>query len=234
MDSLTKDRPNAPGFWVVLEGPDGAGKTTQARLVEERLAGMGFQTLLVREPGGTEAGERIRSILKDRGAPLEPMAEALLFFAARVQLLHARIIPALRAGKVVVCDRWVDSTLVYQGIAGATPTQKPLQLCMLLEEKLLEGWKPDARLYLDAPLQILLERLSASGGGKDRFESRGESFFVKVVEGYRTLSKSPDCFRVDAEARVGDVTNKILRLLTARLSRLKLRDAAGSVIALIN
>jgi dTMP kinase len=167
--------------FIVFEGPDGAGKSTQAKLLKENLESRGREVLLVREPGGSALGEKIREILLQENCPLTPLTEVFLFNAARSQLIAEVIRPALEKGQVVICDRYYPSTLVYQAFAGGLDLEKVSRLC----DMALEDTRPDRILVLDLPLESSLKRLS---GRKDRFESRGEVYLEKVRRGFLTLA----------------------------------------------
>jgi dTMP kinase len=168
--------------FVTFEGIDGSGKTTQAQLLAASLSGDGFEVVTTREPGGTELGERVRALLLDAAALISPWAEAALFAAARAQLVGEVIRPALARDARVVCDRYVDSSLAYQGLARGLGVEDVLELNLKATESLL----PD-RTFL-----ILLDpgeaRLRA-GGDPDRIEREGLAFQGAVDRAYRTLAE---------------------------------------------
>jgi dTMP kinase len=172
------------GFFVSIEGGEKAGKTTQAALLADWLRQQGFDTLVTREPGGTAAGEAIRSILlhsEDHG--LTAVSEALLFAASRGQLVAEVIGPALEAGKVVVADRYVDSSLAYQGIALSLPFEK----VMAVNEWATGGLWPDLTVLLDCPDPATVAGRPRKGEA-DRIEKRQEDFHRRVAEGFRQLA----------------------------------------------
>lgn len=177
-------------MFIALEGIDGSGKTTQAA----RLAAtLGEQTLLVREPGGTTAGERIRKLLKDGEVMLDPMAELLLFLAARGQLVSEVIRPAIEAGRDVVCDRFGDSSIAYQGVARGLGAERVEELCDLATG----GLWPDLTLLLRLHPEVAAERIAAEGRAPDRFEGEGMELQRLVAEGYEDVARRyPDRVRV--------------------------------------
>jgi dTMP kinase len=167
-------------MFVTFEGVDGSGKTTQARLLTERLRAEGREVVATREPGGTEVGERIRELLL-HGGDLAPWAEAALFAAARAQLVHAVIRPALERGADVVCDRYIDSSLAYQGVARGLGVDRVLELSLLATDRLL----PDRTFVLIIPLGEAVRR---RGRAQDRLEREDDAFLARVDAGYRELA----------------------------------------------
>lgn len=177
-------------MFIALEGIDGSGKTTQAARL---AAALGEQTLLVREPGGTTAGERIRELLKDGEVMLDPMAELLLFLAARAQLVSEVIRPAIEAGRDVVCDRFGDSSIAYQGVARGLGAERVEELCDLATG----GLWPDLTLLLRLHPEVAAERIAAEGRAPDRFEGEGMELQRLVAEGYEDVARRyPDRVRV--------------------------------------
>jgi dTMP kinase len=164
------------GLFVTFEGVDRAGKTTQARLLAEAL---GEDAVSVREPGGTPAGERIRELLKDPAAELGARAEALLFAAARAELVSAVIRPALDAGKTVVCDRFLDSSLAYQGGARGLGVDEVARV----NDLATGGLVPDLTFLL----WIEPEQAARRAGEEDRFEGEGASLQERVRDAYAEL-----------------------------------------------
>jgi dTMP kinase len=181
--------------FIALEGVDGSGKTTQAARLAEAL---GEDTLLVREPGGTVAGERIRELLKDGEVRLDPMAELLLFGAARAQLVAEVIRPAMEAGRDVVCDRFSDSSVAYQGAARGLGAERVEELCDLATG----GLWPSLTVLLRIHPELAAERMDAQGRTADRFEGEGMELQRRVAEGYEEVAtRHPERVRVvDASA----------------------------------
>jgi dTMP kinase len=170
------------GSFFVFEGADGVGKTTQAKLLSEYIRGRhGLDVLLLREPGGTKLGERVRQILLDPSSGrIETPTELFLFMAARSHLVREKILPALEEGLVVVCDRYLWSSAVYQGIAGGLGSELVLRI-----GRLAAAAKPMRTFLIDTPLATACRRTA----GVDRMESRGRSFQEKVRRGFLELAR---------------------------------------------
>lgn len=188
-------------MFVSLEGVDGSGKSTQARLLAEAL---GPETLLIREPGGTGAAERIRELLADPGFELDPFAELLLFSAARADLLARVVRPALEAGRTVVADRFADSSIAYQGGARGLGTSYVLSLT----DTVIDGLWPD----LTVLLRIDPEAGLARAGGEDRFEAEGVELQRAVAEAYEEIAviARDRVVVVDAAGTVEEVHGRVL------------------------
>lgn len=165
---------------MTFEGVDGSGKTTQARLLEEFLAGLGREVVATREPGGTELGERVRELLLD-GPPISPWAEAALFAAARAEHAAEVIRPALERGADVVCDRFIDSSLAYQGIARDLGLDRVLELNVTV----LGGLLPDRTFVLAVEATAATARRE---GEPDRIEQEGHGFQAEVGRAYAELA----------------------------------------------
>lgn len=169
------------GDFIVLEGPDGSGKSTQARLLAQALAERGLEVVLSREPGGTAAGEKIRSLLLEKSIDLSPRAELLLFMASRAQLVEEVISPALEDGKTVVCDRFLMSSVVYQGLAGSIPAGEVESL----GRNAIGNTRPGLTVVLDVPVAVTKKRSALN----DRFESRPEDYLERVRQGFLSLAR---------------------------------------------
>ena len=172
----------------MLEGPDGSGKSTQARLLAEALAKRGLSVDHLRDPGGTHLGDGIRALLLD-GTSMEPAAETFLFLASRAQLVAERIRPALAAGRVVLCERFTMSTVVYQGAAGAFGGDAAaMERHRATVESSALGVRPDLVAVLDVDPSVGLGRKGAPAG-HDRIERKGPEYQRRVREGYLAEAK---------------------------------------------
>jgi len=196
--------------FITLEGVDGSGKTTQTELLVEALGG---NTVRIREPGGTDAAERIRAVLADPAVELEPMAELLLFCAARADLVGRVIRPALDSGRTVVCDRFVDSTIAYQGVArdlGIVPVRD-------LNEVATGGLVPD--------LTLLIRVDPAKGLGRaqsdDRFEAEGLRFQERVAAAYDDIARREPhrVVAIDGDGTPDEVHGRVMEVVEQRLER---------------
>jgi dTMP kinase len=177
------------GFFVSLEGPEGAGKSTQVALLAAGLAAAGYAVQSVREPGGTALGDRLRTLLLASGEwTVGARAEALLYAAARAQLVAEVIRPALDARQVVLSDRYLDSTLVYQGYGRGLP----LDALAAVQRFAVEGARPDLTILLDLPVEVGLARKraqDAAAGEWTRFEAESIAFHERVRAGYLDLAR---------------------------------------------
>jgi dTMP kinase len=193
--------------FISLEGIDGSGKSTQARLLAEAL---GPQTLLVREPGGTDPAERIRRLLTDPSLDLDPLAELLLFCAARADLVSRVIRPALESGHDIVCDRFSDSSVAYQGAARGLGAGLVIGLC----DTTTDGLWPDLAVLI----RLQPEAGLARAGGEDRFEAEGISFQRAVADAYEEIAEvAADRFAViDGEGSVEEVHGRVMEAVRAK------------------
>ena len=171
------------GLFVTVEGPDGAGKTTQLARLADYLQQQGAQVLVTREPGGTPAGEAIRAILLAPDMVLGEQAELLLYLAARAEHVRTVVRPALAAGQIVLCDRFCDSTLVYQSMVRGLP----LATVQAANDFATGGLAPDLTFLVDADPLLLQARLGKRGGA-DRMEKEGLAFQQAVRQGFLTLA----------------------------------------------
>jgi len=201
------------GTFITFEGPEGCGKSTQIQRLVKHLEAEGKTVLCTREPGGTATGEAIRNILQHDAAsePLADRAELLLFVASRAQLMQHIILPALDRGEWVLCDRFIDSTLAYQGYARGMD----LSRLEAINDFAIQSQKPDLTLLLDLDIEEGFKRLASRyADGKetlDRFEREARTFHLKVRDGYHQLAKKdPTRFRVlDANGSIDEVEQKI-------------------------
>jgi len=207
-------------MFITLEGIEGSGKTTQVARLVDFLEGKGLECIATRQPGGTLIGENIRSILLDPASKaLEPTAELLLYMADRAQHIHELIRPCLMDGKTVVCDRYYDATVVYQGFARGLD----IKLIRKLHHLLFEGLKPDITLLLDLPPRLGLKRAweqlntGQRSGQESRFEAEKVAFHEKVRAGYLELARhEPDRIRViDAVPPPDQVFADISKIVSA-------------------
>lgn len=194
-------------MFISLEGVDGSGKSTQAKLLAEAL---GPETLLIREPGGTDAAERIRELLADPALELDPFAELLLFSAARADLLARVVGPALEAGRTVVADRFADSSVAYQGGARGLGTSHVLSLT----DTVIDGLWPDLTLLLRVDPELGLGRAA----GEDRFEAEGLKLQRSVAEAYEEIAAiaADRVVAIDASGSVEEVHSRIMEVVRAR------------------
>lgn len=198
-----------PGSFVTLEGPEGAGKTTQVKLLAKELERLKIPHLVTRDPGGTALGKQIRRILLAPGMNVAPMTELLLYQADRAQHVEELIRPALKEGKLVICDRYIDSTVAYQGYG----RQIDLKLIDQLNQMSTGGLKPVVTILFDLPSEDGLARLHP--GGHDRIEREAITFHQRVRQGYHTLAgKEPDRFRIlDASKALTTVQEEFRSML---------------------
>lgn len=203
-----------PGRFVTLEGGEGAGKSTQARLLVERLTRAGLPVLSTREPGGAPGAEVLRELLLSGRVDWSAQAETLLHFAARAEHAERTIRPALAAGTIVICDRFFDSTMVYQGYALGADRDAIATLRRLL------ALEPDLTLVLDADPATSVARLRQRGGRADRYEALGAAFFARVRDGFRAIAAAEParCVLIDAARPVDAVADEVWRAVAPLLA----------------
>ncbi|MCL6488942.1 MAG: dTMP kinase [Alicyclobacillus mali] len=202
------------GLLITFEGIDGAGKTTQLLRLASWLEAQGLPVVVTREPGGTRIGDAVRAILLDpRHQEMEPRTEALLYAASRAQHVEELIRPALARGEIVLCDRFVDASIAYQG-AGLGLGEAWVEA---LNEYALGGLRPDLTLWFDLDWSSARSRLRtrAEGGGLDRIERRGEAFFERVMDAFERLWRAaPEVRkRIDAARSPEDIEQEIRALV---------------------
>jgi dTMP kinase len=196
------------GKFIVLDGPDGCGKTTQTKLLVDWLKEQGVDVVAFRDPGATAIGEKVRQILLNpEHIAMSTAAEVLLYMAARVQLWQEKISPALRGNKCVVLDRWLSSTCAYQGYAGGFGMDKVIKIAT---DSLERPW-PDLTVILDIDLETASRRLNRQ---LDRMEQKGDGYHKRVREGFLELSKGRESFAVvDAAGDIETVNKKIVEIV---------------------
>ena len=198
------------GHFITLEGVDGAGKSTHIEFVADAVRASGGHVIVTREPGGTDVAEMIRHIIL--GQPMQPLSETLLIFAARCEHVAKVIRPALGAGTSVICDRFGDATVAYQGAGkGVQP-----DLIRSLAEATHQGLLPDRTLVFDCSYEVASERLRASGKALDRFEKEDRAFFERVRKGYLdTAAAEPGRVRViDASKDMATIRKSVAAALS--------------------
>lgn len=200
------------GLFITLEGPEGSGKSSQGRWLARQLRRAGFRVTLLRDPGSTSLGQALRRALLHTSAGLSPFAEALLFIGGRAALVQERIRPALANGRVVICDRFHDSTMVYQGVGGGVG----VPVLQRIGRRAIGGIMPSLTLLLDVPTERGFARLHRS---RDRMERKGSTFHRRVRAGYLALARrEPRRFAViDATQPVPDVRRQIAAVVSRRI-----------------
>ncbi len=196
------------GKFIVLDGPDGSGKSTQIEKLADLVREKGVEPVVLRDPGGTTIGEEIRQILLNPAhEKMSVRCETLLYMASRAQLYSQCIEPALQKGSCVLCDRWISSTYAYQAVAGEDGKEFILELA---EAALLRTW-PDRTIIIDVPTEISRGRL---GESLDRMEAKSGSFHQKVRNGFLELAKGRDDFRViDGTGPIEEIHEQVIEAL---------------------
>ena len=204
-----------PGLFVTLEGGEGSGKSTQVARLTERLRATGLDPLVTREPGGTPLAEGIRALLMDPAYQPTAMTEALLMQAARAELVERVIRPALAAGRVVICDRYADSSLAYQGAGRGLDAE----VVMALNRASTGGLAPSLTLLFDLPAEAGLARRAQAPGSTNRIDREPAEFHARVQQAFRAMAAAdPARWRViDASAPVEQVAERVWAEVSARL-----------------
>jgi dTMP kinase len=218
MAQIAAKRTPTRGQFITFEGGEGSGKSTQIKMLADRLATGKLRTVVTREPGGSTGAEIMRHlVLSGMGKLLGPEAEALLFTAARDDHVHTVIKPALEQGVWVLCDRFSDSTRAYQGRLG----QVDPRILNALERVTIGDLKPDLTFILDVPVEIGMQRAAArrGTGAPDRFEAEEISFHQKLRDAYRRIAEDEPqrCVLIDANADADAVAAKVWAALRERL-----------------
>jgi dTMP kinase len=207
---------NKMSAFITFEGPEGSGKTTVLQQVAAKLQDK-FETIVTREPGGVSTGEQIREILLE-GGDMDKRTEALLFAASRREHLVGKVIPALDQGKVVLCDRYIDSSLAYQGYARGIGVEE----VKAINEFAINGLYPDLTIYLDVSVEVGRERIVSNLREQNRLDQEDVAFHEKVVEGYHKVIDS-DASRfvvIDANQNIDDVVDATYKSILKYLEKL--------------
>ena len=219
-----------PGRFITFEGLDGCGKSTQLALASEHLRGLGYSVTSTREPGGTPVGQQIRDVVVNASPrSVSPLAELALMFAARAQHVEQVILPALQRGEVVLCDRFTDSSVAYQGYGRGVA----LDTIRALDGLLCQGGRPGLTLLLDVDALTSLRRTAARNREarqqESRFEKEGMEFFERVRRGYLEIARQePERVKVvDASGSIAEVQEAVRRIIEEFLGRDKGGSAHG-------
>lgn len=207
------------GLFITLEGGEGAGKTTIANAVIDKLSTLGIETLYTREPGGIKIAEKIREVILDRNhTEMDCRTEALLYAAARRQHLVEKVKPAMDEGRIVLCDRFVDSSIVYQGYARGIGMDEVREI----NQFAIEGFMPDLTIFFDIKPEIGLARIAANDSREvNRLDLEGLAFHELVYEGYKKQAKmNPErIVSVDATKSVETLTDEVCALILSKLNK---------------
>lgn len=204
------------GWFITFEGPDGSGKTTISTNVYQKLLTSGLDVIYTREPGGIDIAEQIRGIILDpKNTAMDVKTEALLYAASRRQHLVEKVLPAIQAGKIVICDRFVDSSLAYQGVGRGIGIDEVLSI----NEFAIEGYYPDVTLFLDIDPIEGLKRIS-NRHYRDRLDREAEDFHLRVAHGYQEVLKR---YRhrmqvLDANRPVEVIVNEAVEYILAKVN----------------
>jgi dTMP kinase len=200
-------------MFITFEGIDGCGKSTQIELVKNYLIAENYEVIMLREPGGTDFAERIREILLHSEDKLSAESELFLFEAARADVTKKIIKPELSNGKIVICDRYYDSTTAYQGFGRELDIKEVIKI----NEFATDGLKPDLTFYLN--ISSKTANIRTGNKLKDKIEDSGDGFFERVIEGYKYLCENePErIIEIDAEGNIEETNQKIIKILERKL-----------------
>lgn len=198
------------GKFITLEGVDGSGKTIQAKKICEYLSSIGIPHTLLREPGGTEFGESIRNLVLSNTS-ISPITEVLLFFAARSELVRQLVLPNLERGVWVICDRFYDSTLVYQGVLGQADIEKIMQI----KDITIGELEPDLTLVFDLPSQKAIKRVMDRNADINKYDLMTIEKYKKIIDGYRKIAElfSFRCVKIKAADKETVVFKQVMDAL---------------------
>lgn len=204
------------GMFITLEGPDGSGKTTVSKIVAKKLEDENYKVLLTREPGGIDIAEQIRHIILDtKNTAMEARTEALLYAAARRQHLVEKVKPALEQGYIVLCDRFVDSSLVYQGVGRKIGIEEVYQMNLFAIEDIM----PTKTIFFDLPYEIGLARINEGPRVADRLDLETNDFHKDVYDGYMQICKkyADRIIKIDASKDVDNVVEQTIAVIKGLL-----------------
>ncbi len=204
------------GKFITFEGTDGAGKSTQVQRLAEGLGGAGFDVVVTREPGGAPGAEEIRRLLVEGEVDRwDSLSEALLHNAARNEHLQKTVHPALQSGSWVVCDRFADSTIAYQGYGQGLD----LEVVRRLHRLVVGGFSPDLTIILDLPVEIGLKRAVSASGDENRYERMGVDFLQRLRDGFLEIAAREEerCQVIDARGTIDEVSEAVRQTVSGRL-----------------
>lgn len=195
-------------MFITFEGGEGTGKTTQINILKKYLEDQGLEVIITREPGGVISAENIRAVIFDN--EIDPITETMLYAAARREHYIKKIKPALDAGKIVICDRFIDSSIVYQGIVRGVG----IDLVENINKYAINNVEPDLTIFFDLDPETGLKRVSLRNEQMNRFDKESLDFHLKVRKGYNLLSKTRNRFvLIDASKSIEDVTKQIINIM---------------------
>lgn len=195
-------------MFITFEGGEGTGKTTQINILKKYLEDQGLEVIITREPGGVISAENIRAVIFDN--EIDPITETMLYAAARREHYIKKIKPALDAGKIVICDRFIDSSIVYQGIVRGVG----VDLVENINKYAINNIEPDLTIFFDLDPETGLKRVSLRNEQMNRFDKESLDFHLKVRKGYNLLSKTRNRFvLIDASKSIEDVTKQIINIM---------------------
>ncbi|HBM75598.1 MAG TPA: dTMP kinase [Clostridiaceae bacterium] len=198
------------GYFISIEGSDGSGKSTQIKLMKEYFASKGFEVVESREPGGTRIGEKVRNIILDNeNVEMSPVTEALLYAASRAQHVTEVIRPCLKQGKVIICDRYIDSSIAYQGVGRGLG----IDVVSKINSVAIQGIMPDLTVFFDIDPEVALNR-KIEDGKADRLELEKLEFHKKVYKGYKQIASTNSRIKIiDASRSVMEIHKDVVNII---------------------